>query len=158
MIEAFAPHGGTALYDAIHEALVRLKRVEGRRVVVVLTDGRDENNAGNGPGSTTTFDQLLQTLRETQTAVFTIALGSNVDRPHLEQIAKESGGNSYVPETVDALPAEYARIIEELRRRYVVSYTSTNGARDGGWRVVDIGTARPGLMVRSRGGYFAPEQ
>ncbi len=157
-IEAYAPHGGTALYDAINQALVRLKKVDSRRVAVVLTDGRDENNAGNGPGSTTTFDQLLQTLRESQTTVFTIALGSNVDRAHLERIATESGGDSYVPETVEALPAEYARIIEDLRRRYIVSYTSTNSARDGGWRVVDIRPSQPGLMVRSRGGYFAPDR
>jgi Ca-activated chloride channel family protein len=158
MIEAFAPHGGTALYDAINEALVKLKHVEGRRVAVVLTDGRDENNAGNGPGSTTTFDQLLKTLREAQTTVFTIALGSNVDREHLGRIADESSGAAYVPETVDSLPAEYARIIDELRRRYVVSYTSTNSTRDGGWRAVDISTARPGLTIRSRGGYFAPDK
>ena len=92
-------------------------------MVVVLTDGRDENNAGTGPGSATTFDELLKTLRASEATVFTIALGSNVDRARLEQIASESGGDSYFPETVEALPAEYARIIEDLRRRYVISYT-----------------------------------
>jgi Ca-activated chloride channel homolog len=157
-IETFTPHGGTALYDAVNDALTRLKKIEGRRVIVVLTDGRDENNAGNGPGSITTFDQLLKTLHESDTTVFTIALGTKVDREPLEMLAKESGGDSYVPETVDALPAEYARIIEDLRRRYIVSYTSTNGTRDGGWRAVDIRTSHTELMVRSRGGYFAPEQ
>ena len=127
-------------------------------MAVVLTDGRDENNAGTGPGSATTFDQLLKTLRETQATVFTIALGSNVDRPLLEQIASESAGESYFPETVDTLPAEYARIIEDLRRRYIVSYTSTNAARNGAWRAVDIRASQPGVTVRSRGGYFAPER
>jgi Ca-activated chloride channel family protein len=157
-IEAYTPHGGTALYDAINASLVRLKKIDGRRVAVVLTDGRDENNAGTGPGSTTTFDELLTTLRETQATVFTIALGSNVDRPRLERIAAESGGESYFPETVEALPAEYARIVEDLRRRYIVSYTSTNGARKGAWRAVDIKSSRPEVMVRSRGGYFEPEK
>jgi Ca-activated chloride channel family protein len=157
-IEAYAPHGGTALYDAIHASLVRLKSVEGRRVAVVLTDGRDENNAGTGPGSATTFDQLLKTLRDAQTTVFTIAVGSNVDRARLEQIAAESAGESYFPETVDTLPAEYARIIEDLRRRYVVSYTSTNAARNGAWRAVNIRASRPGVIVRSHGGYFAPDR
>jgi Ca-activated chloride channel homolog len=157
-IEAYTPHGGTALYDAVNAALTRLKNIDGRRVAVVLTDGRDENNAGNGPGSTTTFDELLKTLRETQATVFTIALGSNVDRPRLERIAAESGGESYFPETVEALPAEYARIIEDLRRRYIVSYTSTNSARKGAWRAVDIRSSRSEVMVRSRGGYFEPEK
>jgi Ca-activated chloride channel family protein len=157
-IDAYTPRGGTALYDAINESLVRLKSIEGRRVAVVLTDGRDENNAGTGPGSVTTFDQLLKTLRETQATVFTIALGSNVDRERLERIATESAGESYFPETVEALPAEYARIIEDLRRRYIVSYTSTNAARNGAWRPVDIRTSLTGVTVRSRGGYFAPER
>jgi Ca-activated chloride channel family protein len=157
-IDSFAPHGGTALYDAIEEALQHLKRIEGRRVAVVLTDGRDENNAGTGPGSTTTLDQLLKTLRASQTTVFTIALGSKVDRDCLTRIATESGGVSYVPETVEELPAEYARIIDDLRRRYVVSYTSTNSTRNGAWRVVDVRTSRPGMTVRSLGGYFAPDR
>jgi Ca-activated chloride channel homolog len=157
-IDAYAPRGGTALYDAVNESLMRLKSIEGRRVAVVLTDGRDENNAGTGPGSLTTFDQLLKTLRETQATVFTIALGSNVDRDRLERIAAESAGESYFPETVEALPAEYARIIEDLRRRYIASYTSTNAARNGAWRAVDIRASQPGVTIRSRGGYFAPEK
>jgi Ca-activated chloride channel family protein len=157
-IEAYTPHGGTALYDAVNAALMRLKNVDGRRVAVVLTDGRDENAAGTGPGSTTTFDELLKTLRETQATVFTIALGSNVDRPRLERIAAESAGESYFPETVEELPDEYARIIEDLRRRYIVSYTSTNGARKGAWRAVDIRSSLPAVTVRSRGGYFEPEK
>lgn len=157
-IDDYEPRGGTALFDAVQEALSRLKSVEGRRVVVVLTDGRDENSAGTGPGSITTFGELLKSLRETEATIFTVALGSNVDRARLEQVATESGGESYFPATVDALPADYARIIEDLRRRYVVSYTSTNGVRDGAWRVVDIRTPRPGMTVRSRGGYFAPER
>jgi Ca-activated chloride channel homolog len=157
-IDEYEPRGGTALYDAVHDALSRLKTVEGRRVVVVLTDGRDENSAGTGPGSITTFDQLEKSLRETEVTVFTIALGLNVDSERLEQIASESGGDSFFPETVEALPGEYARIIEDLRRRYVVTYTSTNAARDGAWRAVDIRTPQSEMTVRSRGGYFAPER
>ena len=48
-------------------------------------------------------------------------------------------------------------MIEGIRRRYVVSYTSTNGARNGAWRAVRIETRQHGTAVRSRGGYFAPE-
>lgn len=155
-IDEYEPRGGTALHDAVHEALSRLRSVEGRRVVVVLTDGRDENAAGNGPGSVTTFDQLRESVRATDATIFTIALGSNVDRARLEQIATESGGDSYFPETVDALPDEYARIIEDLRRRYVISYVSTNAARDGKWRSVEIRPRSEGARVSSRGGYSAP--
>jgi hypothetical protein len=48
---------------------------------------------------------------------------------------------------------------EDLRRRYVVGYTSTNGERNGQWRKVDIRlTAVPQVTVRSSGGYSAPER
>ena len=50
-------------------------------------------------------------------------------------------------------------MVEDLRRRYVVSYTSTNGARNGQWRSVDIKlTSAPQVTVRSAGGYTAPER
>ena len=126
--------------------------------MIVLTDGRDENAAGTGPGSDTTFDELLKTLRASEAAVFTIALGSNVDRARLEQVATESGGDAYFPETVEALPAEYARIVETLRRRYVISYNSSNLTRDGKWRAVELRSRDPHTRVSMRGGYFAPDK
>jgi len=73
-------------------------------------------------------------------------------------LAAESGGAAYFPEDVSNLRDDYTRIVEELRRRDVVSYTSTNGARDGSWRTVEIKTRQDELTVRSRGGYAAPER
>ena len=58
--------------------------------------------------------------------------------------------------TVTELQTQYQRVLEELRRRYVVTYTSTNGARDGKWRKVEIRVHTPGVRVRTRDGYFAP--
>jgi hypothetical protein len=54
------------------------------------------------------------------------------------------------------LPREFHRIVENLRRRYVIGYTSTNSTRDGAWRKVDIRSREQGVTVVSRGGYFAP--
>ena len=47
-------------------------------------------------------------------------------------------------------------MLETLRRRYVISYTSTNSTRDGAWRKVEIRSSRSGIAIASRGGYFAP--
>jgi Ca-activated chloride channel family protein len=154
----YSATGGTALYDAVHAALARLQRVEGRRVVVVFTDGRDENNAGNGPGSRVALQDVMTELRDSGVVVFPIGLGTNVDRAVLERFATDSGGEAYFPETVDALAGDYARIVENLRRRYTISYTSTNPARDGAWRAVRIGMVDTAAQISSRGGYFAPAQ
>jgi len=159
-VETYSAHGGTALYDALTDGLMRLKRAEGRKVVVLLSDGRDENNPGTGPGSARTQNDVFKALRDkdTDAMLYAIGLGPRVDRALLEALAAESGGMALFPEDVSMLRDEYARIVEDLRRRYVVSYTSTNSARDGAWRDVRIETRQPELTVRSRGGYFAPER
>jgi VWFA-related protein len=156
-IDGYVANGGTALYDALSDSLVRLKRVEGRRAIVILTDGRDENNPGTGPGSVRNLDDVLALAKETDAAIYSIGLGTKVDKAPLERLALLSGGQAYFPVDVAGLKDQYRRIVENLRRRYVLSYTSTNIARDGGWRDVQIRPRSPDIVVASRGGYFAPE-
>jgi VWFA-related protein len=156
-IDRYQANGGTALYDAVFASLERLRREEGRRAVVVLTDGRDENNPGTAPGSVHTYEDILGSLRESEASIFAIGMGPNVDRDKLQELADKSGGEAYFPENVQSLTAEYRRILENLRRRFVITYTSTNSKHDGAWRTVDIRSTRPGLVIESRGGYFAPD-
>jgi VWFA-related protein len=159
-IDAIAGHGasgGTALFDALHSAVSLLMRQDRRRAVVLVTDGRDENNPGTGPGSEHSLAEVLALLPASDTTIYTIGLGANVDRAALQQIADVSGGAAYFPDDVSRLGDEYRRVLEDLRRRYVVSYTSTNPARDGRWRDVQITTRTPGVSIRSRGGFTAPK-
>jgi hypothetical protein len=93
-----------------------------------------------------------------EAAVFGIGVGKNVDRKVLETLASRSGGDAYFPEDVTELESEYLRLVENLRRRWIVSYTSTDFTRDGGWRQVEIRTRDSNSVIRSRGGYFAPER
>jgi len=155
-IDEYVAKGGTALYDAITDAMLRLKRVQGRKVVVVLSDGRDEDNPGTAPGSLRTLADVYRTLADTDATIFTIGLGPKVDTALLTKLAAESGGEAYFPQDVAQLADDYARVVENLRRRYVISYTSTNSTRDGKWRKVEIGTGVPNTTVMSRGGYHAP--
>jgi Ca-activated chloride channel family protein len=157
-IEQYTVKGGTALYDAVAGALLRLKREAGRRVVVLVTDGRDENNAGTGPGSTRAPADVFTLLDDTETTVFTVGLGAKADKHVLEQLAAKSGGEAYFPQDASELERHYARIVETLRRRYVISYSSTNTKRDGQWRQVELSSRVPGTTLRTRGGYAAPER
>jgi VWFA-related protein len=155
-INAHRATGGTALWDALADSIALLDREQGRKAVVVVTDGRDENNAGNKPGSKHTLDEVLAQVGETETTIYAIGLGGNVDREALQRIADASGGAAYFPADVSTLPDEYRRVLDDLRRRYIVTYTSTNGARDGAWRTVRISSRKPGFVIRSRPGYSAP--
>ena len=157
-IGRYVARGGTALYDGLVDSMVRLSTMPGRRVVVVMTDGRDENAASNGPGSTRSWDDVLNTARTTGATVYAIALGSNVDTAKLDQLTALTGGEAYYTTDITELGRHYQRIVDDLHRRYILSYTSTNSERNGEWRTVGIKTSDPAHKVRSPGGYFAPAQ
>jgi Ca-activated chloride channel family protein len=157
-IDQYKAEGGTALYDALYDSLAQIADVSGRRVVVVVTDGRDENAKSNGPGSLRTWDEVLRKLRQTEAAVYAVGVGSRVDRERLQQLADQSGGATYFPSDVTTLAADYHKILDELRRRYVIGYESTNRKRNGAWRKVELGARAEGVSFRSRGGYFPPPQ
>ena len=155
-IDRYTAVGGTALYDAMWDSLQRLKTEKGRRAIVILSDGRDENNPGTAPGSAHTFEEVLALTREVGAAVFTVGLGPRIDTAVLEQLARLSGGQAYFSADTAELGTQFGRIIENLRQRYVVSYSSTNFDRNGEWRDVQIKARTPGLVVTSTEGYFAP--
>jgi len=91
-IDQYVAKGGTALYDALALAMERLRRVSGRRAIVVLTDGRDENDPGTAPGSTRSFPEVQRLAYEVDVTVFALGLGPKVDQARLTQLADGSGG------------------------------------------------------------------
>ena len=158
-IARYTTVGGTALYDALADSLGLLQDTAARRVVVVMTDGRDENNPGTGPGSVRTLADVQTALKATGATVFPIGLGTKVDGKVLLQLAEASGGRALLPQDVSQLAGEFQRVVEDLGRRYIVGYTSTNGDHDGKWRSVRIVVrTAPKVDVRSKGGYSAPER
>jgi VWFA-related protein len=158
-LDLYRANGGTALYDSVSEALLHLKRAQGRRVVVVMTDGRDENNPGTGPGSVRNLGDVAALIQQTGAAMFGIGLGVKVDQDPLKKMAEWSGGRAFFPAEVSELPAQYRRVVDDLRRRYVVGYTSSHIQHDGAWREVEIRVkGLPNATVRSTGGYVAPAQ
>jgi VWFA-related protein len=157
-IEHYETKGGTALYDALYDSIMRLRSEKGRLAVVVLTDGRDENDPGTAPGSVHTLPEVFARAYEVGAAIYPIGLGPNVDRAVLAQLAEISGGHAYFPADVTQLSGDYHKILENLRRRYVLGYASSNRERDGRWRKVEIIVRSTGVPVKSRGGYYAPEK
>jgi VWFA-related protein len=155
-IDGYTATGGTALNDALYDSLTQVSKLEGRRAIVVVTDGRDENAASNGPGSAQSWEEVVGQLEQTNATIYAIGLGANVDRARLQTLAQKTGGRALFPSDVTTLAASYRKIVDELRRRYVIGYESTNSERDGQWRKLDIRTRDRSVTVRSRGGYYAP--
>jgi VWFA-related protein len=148
--------GRTALYDAISAGVDYLARgSRERKVLVVLSDGGDN-------ASRTSRERAVRKAQESNAVVYTIALiepGMRGSNPRLlEELSQSTGGRSFRPSRANDLPGMLRDIAREVRHTYTIGYSSTNTARDGGFRRVRVVvTAPPGrpLVVRSRTGYVA---
>ena len=74
-IRAVEAKGGTTLYDAIYSASERLAAFDGRRVLLLLSDGRDEAANGLEPGSLHTLEEARDRALRNEVMVFAIGLG-----------------------------------------------------------------------------------
>jgi Ca-activated chloride channel family protein len=146
----------TRLYDAIDQSLDKLAAVEGRRVIVVLTDGDDTaSKAGQG--------DVLSRATQDEVMIYGIGLESDYfngvrqvrtspDRV-LRKIADETGGGYYLLRATADLNTTFTRIAQELHSQYVLGFTPT--VLDGKIHKVMVNVKRPGMKARARKSYVA---
>ena len=153
--------GMTALYDALGVYLDGAFAQDGRKVLLLYTDGGDTR-------SRMRLGELLDLVRASDVTVYAIGFQTQLrvadrmmERLRLEEIVGLTGGQCYFPDSVDELDEIYAQIRDELAARYSLGYVSTDPTTDGAWRRVTVKLAetRPeleGARIRARNGYFAP--
>jgi Ca-activated chloride channel family protein len=167
-IAGLEARGGTALYDAIYRVADALAQVptQERRVMVLLSDGRDEAASGLEPGSFHTLDEAVDRVLKQEVIVFSVGLGKNLDKQRdfygrttlaeiLQRLADNTGGRAYFVRRAGQLGRAYDLIGETLRYQYSLAYDSSNDRRDGAWREVRILTRDEGHRVVARKGYYA---
>ncbi len=162
--------GATSLYDGVYLAAEYLKPVEGRHIMVIVSDGSD----------TTSQKGLLAALDKAQQAdamiyaVYTGNFGISQNlrdlagERALETLTRETGGELFRPQATPGsqtdevdeqslrqLDFSFSRLAEQLRTQYLLSFYSSNEKRDGAFRKLTVRVRRPGFRVRSRAGYFA---
>jgi Ca-activated chloride channel family protein len=151
--------GDTAMYDALGVYLDGAEEEEGRTVMVIFTDGGDTR-------STIRLNDVLTLVRASDVSIYAIGFLANQpsgaraeQRSRLERIAEEAGGEAFFPRTMKEVDEAFDRIVRQVREQYHLGFVSSNPARDGGWRRVEIRVKRDGLRdvrIRARRGYFAP--
>jgi VWFA-related protein len=173
------PAGGTALYDAIWRTSRMLDGFDGRRVMVLLSDGRDEAANGFEPGSLHTLDEALDQALRSEVMIFPIGLGGGLEREYvrrwddlggrsnvdpetsladvLRRLAASTGGRAIMSSSPGRLRRAFGEIAEDLRHQYSVAYISSNRRRDGSWRSIEVETPGRRLEVVARKGYYAPD-
>jgi Ca-activated chloride channel homolog len=151
--------GFTALYDAIGMYLDGAAGQDGRKVMLLYTDGGDTRSA-------IAYSELIDLLKASDATVYAIgalehqsAFTRNDQRMKLQQIAEVTGGQAFFPVAVRDLDSVYDKVVSEIRAQYTLGYLSTNDKTDGTWRKIEIKIVHKqgrDLRVRARRGYYAP--
>ena len=150
------PSGGTAIYDAILDALPIIEsRTRQRAAILVISDGADT-------ASTATLRELRPALLRSDAFVYAIAIDSpdrqpintRVNPAALREITAESGGRTEIVQNSAQLNEAAARIAEELNSQYVLGYTPPRGA-DSQFHSLRVRVAGSDHRVRARHGYVA---
>src|SRR3989475_12844983 len=147
---------GTRLWDAVGMSLDELKGIEGRRVVLVFTDGADtESKIGLG--------NVVDRARAEDVMVYAIGLESNYfngqrmvrSKPDrgLRRIADETGGGYFELEKTADLAPTFTRVAQELHSQYVIGFTPTQ--LDGRVHKLAVRVKQPAMTARARRSYVA---
>lgn len=159
---------GTSIYEAVDFSLhKRLDKIEGRKAVVIFTDGVDTSS------EKASFEGTVRDAEESQAVVFPIYydtfrdagggryLGgtANVEyvrgMAYLKALADATGGRVVRPALrPNGLAAAFESIAEELRRQYSIGYYPANSGVKGERRQIKVRVDRPKLVVRARDSYI----
>ncbi len=149
-VNSLIARGDTALFDALYASLDSTRGRTGRRAVVLLSDGVDDDGYGKTLSKKTIAD--IGTLaKELNVPVFTIGLGSEIDEKTLRQVASESGGAYFSAPTAEDLQALYTKLGRQLSGQYHISYNS-NLPGDGSVHTIQLLQGQ----LRSTKGYQSP--
>jgi Ca-activated chloride channel family protein len=157
-----------SLYDAIAKALCYMRKARYRRqALLVITDGTDEN-------SHRSLEDLVPIVQASQAQVFIIGCLDNeeydmyrksrsqkislvthqeIDNPVIafNQLARESGAESFFPDSPNKLPEAVNAVAHQLRTQYTLAYYPQ--AKSGGFHRVEVRVAQSGARVRARRGF-----
>lgn len=153
--------GATSLYDAIYLGSKALMKREGRKVLVLITDGGDT-------ASTVDYREALRAAQQSEALVYSLidvpveaSAGRNTGGEHaLIQISHDTGGKYYYASNVVELDKAFEQISDELRTQYLLAYYPVQRRAASDFRQIDV-TAHPNrsdvngqLVVRARRGYY----
>lgn len=148
----------TALYDALYLGSRALEKRQGRKVMVVITDGGDT-------ASKVDYHDAVRAAQEAEAIVYSIIVvpieanaGRDLGGEHaLVQIAEDTGGKHYYASSLPQLDEAFKQISDELRTQYLLAYYPSQRLSESEFRRIAVsvsGTPETGFQVRHRSGYY----
>jgi Ca-activated chloride channel homolog len=177
-------YGSTALFDALYSAAdEQLAKVEGRKAIILLTDGDDTS-------SKVTYEQALTSMVKSGSVVYVISKarqfinelnkyrgrtsrvfgGNNAQMADMmvarferaeelmTRLSTLTGGRIFSPLADKEMKDVYSQVAHELKNQYIITYVPKNLEHDGRLRHVKVFLARPGYSARTRDAYYAPRK
>lgn len=163
-LEGVSPGGNTSVNDHLYLALKLLEARQGRRVIVLFTDGADLH-------SVLDMDDVMWKARRSQVLIYWIVLldrgaantsyitawrDKNDNARQLEGLARvteQTGARVIGIRNVEETEKAFREILAELREQYVLGFYPSSSQDDGKWHEVKVSVARSGAEVRAREGY-----
>lgn len=154
------PEGGTSLYDAIYLAAGRLEDRDGRRVLVVITDGGDTTSAKN-------FHDALEAAHRADAALYGILVmpitndaGRNIGGENaLSGLATGTGGRVFTPSVGPTLDLAFEEILKDLRTQYLLGYYPRNvPPTRNRFHRLEVKLRHPDLRPLARTGYYGESE
>ncbi|HJS74193.1 MAG TPA: VWA domain-containing protein [Vicinamibacteria bacterium] len=149
--------GWTALYDAVATFLERLYGLDGKKTLVIFSDGVDSR-------STLSMGEVMDMVKLSDATIHTIHFGVSQARNtrafeegrFLRQMSSETGGSYAFGDNLQQLDELYDKLLEELFSQYTLGYVSSNTRQDGKYRKIKVEVDLEDVKVRARKGYYGP--
>src|SRR5499427_2384923 len=148
---------GTRLWDAVGAALDELKPVDGRRVILVFTDGDDTESRSMN------LTRVIDRARNDEVMIYAIGLESDYfngqtrvrSKPDsgLRKVADETGGGYFELKKTSELAPTFTKVAQELHSQYVIGFTPTQ--LDNRVHKLAVKMKQPGMTARARRSYLA---
>ena len=138
-----AGNNGTRLYDAVDYAYEALRRIDGRKAIIMFTDGDDT-------WSSATMRSTLCKAPEVDALIYPIQYGPSASTIYLQALATETGGRFYQAQDPATVKQSFTAIAEELRRQYNIGYYPKTTSPHPQARRIRVEVNRPDAEVIAR--------
>lgn len=159
-IDRLKAESGTSMYDGVLLAAEELERMNGRRVIILISDGGDTT-------SYTEFRTALETAHNADVVIYGLTvqpIKSDAGRNSggeaaLAMFARGTGGSTYIEYGEEALNRAFDEILDNLRTQYLLAYYPPEHTdRNTRYRRIEVTVDLPGATVLAREGYYVPKE
>jgi len=158
-VNELRPGGGTALYDAVYTAcrdkLLDIARGQEpvRKAIILISDGDDNQ-------SRVYESEAIKECQRAETIIYSISTNWTPSRGRgdkvMSQLAEQTGGRVFFPNSVEDMSNSFRGIEEELRSQYALTYTPADFKYDGSFHSIYLYCTDRRYIARTKAGYFAP--